>query len=72
MSAKIVSIVSGSIADELEIRAGSELISVNNEKLRDYIDYKYAISAEEIVLELKSPNGEIEYYEIEKDFEETL
>ena len=41
MTAKISSIQKGSIAEELEIQAGSELLSINGVKLRDYIDYQY-------------------------------
>ena len=72
MTAKISSIQQGSIAEELEIEAGSELISVNGIKLRDYIDYQYATMTEELEFEIKTPNGDIEVYEIEKDFEEEL
>ena len=72
MSAKISSVEKGSIAEELGIVEGSELLSVNGIKLRDYIDYQYAVMTEELTFEIKSPNGSIEEYEIEKDFEEEL
>ena len=72
MTAKISSIQKGSIAEELEIKAGSELISINGIKLRDYIDYQYATMTEELEFEIKTTNGEVEVYEIEKDFEEEL
>lgn len=72
MGAKISSIEKNSIADELEIQAGSELLSINGMKLRDYIDYQYAVMAEELEFEIKTPDAEIEVYEIEKDFDEEL
>lgn len=72
MPAKISSIEKNSIAEELEIEAGSELITINGLKLRDYIDYQYAVMSEELEFEIKTPNGEIEVYEIEKDFDEEL
>lgn len=72
MSAIISSISDGSIAQELEIPVNSELISINGSKLRDYIDYQYAVMNEELCFEIKKPNGEIEEYEIEKDFEDDL
>ncbi len=72
MPAIITAIEPNSIAEELEIQAGSELISLNGQKLKDYIEYQYAVMAEDIVFEIKTPNGEIEEYEIEKDFEEEL
>ena len=72
MPAIITAIEQNSIAEELEIEVGSELLSINGEKLKDYIEYQYAVMAEELVFEIKTPNGEIEEYEIEKDFEEEL
>jgi putative radical SAM enzyme (TIGR03279 family) len=72
MPAKISSIEAGSIAEELEIQAGSELISINGIKLRDYIDYQYAVMNEELEFEIKNLDGDIEIYEIEKDFDEEL
>lgn len=72
MTAKISSVISDSIAQELDIKAGSELISINGIVLRDYIDYQYAVMSEELEFEIKTPEGEIECYEIEKDFDEEL
>ena len=72
MPAKIASVENGSIAEELGIKQGSELISINGIKPCDYIDYQYAVAAEEVVFEIKTPDGEIEEYEIEKDFDEEL
>ena len=72
MPAIISSVEKDSIAEELGITAGSELLTVNGIKLRDYIDYQYAVMAEELEFEIKTPTGEIECFEIEKDFEEDL
>lgn len=72
MPAVISSVVKNSIADELNIKPNSELLSVNGVVLKDYIDYRYAVMTEEIEFEIKTPDGEIESYEIEKDFEEDL
>ena len=72
MPAIITSIEKNSIAEGLEIQAGSELLNVNGQKLKDYIEYQYAVMCEEITFEIKTPKGEIEEYEIEKDFEDEL
>jgi len=69
---KIVNVLRNSIAQELEIEAGDELISVNGASIQDYIDYKFQISDYEIVLEIKKPNGEIWELEIEKEYDEDL
>ena len=62
----------GSIAEELEIEAGDILLSINNEKIEDIIDYKYLISDDFILLEIEKPNGEVWEYEIEKSYDEDL
>jgi len=69
---KIVSVLRNSIAQELEIEPGDELISVNGASIQDYIDYKCQISDEEIELEIKKPNGEVWEFEIEKEYDEDL
>lgn len=72
MPAIITSVERNSIAEELEIQPNSELLSINGIKLKDYIEYQYATMAEELTFEIKTPHGEIEEYEIEKDFDEEL
>ncbi len=72
MPALITAIEKNSIAEELEIEAGSELLSINGIKPKDYIEYQYAIRAEELTFEVADKNGEITEYEIEKDYEEEL
>lgn len=72
MPALITAIEKNSIAEELEIEAGSELLSINGIKPKDYIEYQYAIRAEELTFEVADKSGEITEYEIEKDYEEDL
>ncbi len=72
MSCKITMVEEGSIAQELGILPQSELLSVNGKKLRDYIDYRYSVMSEELEIEIKTPDGEIEIFEIEKDFDDEL
>lgn len=68
----IVKLLRNSIAEELEIEPGDELLTVNNSKIQDYIDYKYQISDEIIYLEIKKKNGEIWGLEIEKEYDEDI
>ena len=72
MPAKISSVIEGSIAEELELSEGDELLSIDGEKLQDMIDYNYLCKNEEITLTIKKTNGEIEEIELEKDFDEDL
>ena len=64
-------VVEGSIADELGIEAGDELLKVNNNTIQDIFDYQYHINDEYVVLLIKKDNEEWEF-EIEKDYDEDL
>ncbi len=72
MSAIISDIIKDSIAEELEFQKGEIILSINGEKPKDMIDYRYMICSEEIEIEIQKLNNEIEVYEIEKDFDEDL
>ncbi|DAB20331.1 TPA: hypothetical protein CPT85_10315 [Candidatus Gastranaerophilales bacterium HUM_21] len=72
MPAIVSEVLENSIAQELEIEKGDKIISINNEKPQDMIDYRYMMCSEEIELEIEKTNGETEIYEIEKDFDEDL
>ena len=52
MAAKITAIEKKSIAEELDIKKDSVLLSINGIKLKDYIDYQYMTMAEEIEFEI--------------------
>ena len=72
MGAIVDSILENSIAQELEITKGDEILSVDGQKMTDMIDYNYYMKSELVTIELKRKNGEIEEIEIEKDFDEDL
>jgi len=69
---EIILIEKNSIAAELEITAGDFLISINNEVIRDVLDYRFRIADEFLTLEIEKPEGEIWELEIEKDSDEDL
>ena len=68
----VENVIENSIADELEIKSGDRILSINNQTPTDIIDYSYIINDEEINLLVEHKNGELEEYEIEKDFDEDL
>lgn len=68
----IVKVLKNSIAEELEIEAGDELLTVNNSEIKDYIDYKYQISDDLVNFEIKKKDGEIWELEIEKEYDEDI
>ena len=72
MPAKISGVVEGSIAEELEINEGDELLSIDGVLPQDMIDYKFLCKNEIITIEIKKNNGEIEEIELEKDYDDDL
>ena len=72
MKNKIIKVLKNSIAEELELEPGDELLSVNGCEIKDYIDYKFQISDDEIMMEIMKQDGEIWELEIEKDYDEDI
>lgn len=68
---KIISIDAGSLGEELGLKPGDMLVSINGKEMRDIIDYQYAVYDEDIVLKVER-NGQATEFEIEKDAEEDL
>ena len=61
-----------SIAQEIGIKKGDRILKINNIEPKDIIEYSYIASNEEINLLVEHKNGELEEYEIEKDFDDDL
>lgn len=72
MSAIIESIEKSSIAEDLGLQKGDEVLSINGVVLQDYLDYRMFSVQEELDLHVRYQNGEEEIFEIEKDFGEDL
>lgn len=72
MNNKIAKIISGSIAEELEIEAGDNLISINGTEIKDIIDYKFLMADDYVEVEIEKKNGEIWTLEVEKEYQEDL
>jgi len=67
----VASIVPGSIAAELGLLPGDLILAVGQQRLRDVIDYRFAIADERIELLVRRDEQET-IYEIEKDPDEDL
>lgn len=72
MPAIVSEILKNSIAQELEILPGDEIVSIDNTKMSDMIDYNFLCKTDFLTLEIKKINGEIEIIELEKDYDEEL
>lgn len=65
---RVTAVENGSIADELGLQAGTELLSVDGRELEDFLDWEFATAEEAFLLHVRQPGGE----EIEFDIERPL
>ena len=69
---RVKSVLPTSIAEELGIAPGTELLTVNGRELNDFLDWEFLTADEELVIEAKQPDGEAVVYEVEMPEGETL
>ena len=69
---RIGEIGKGSIAEALELRIGTRILTVNGERVRDSLDFMFRTAEEEIELEAVGPDGDRVLYEIARDPSESL
>jgi putative radical SAM enzyme (TIGR03279 family) len=72
LKALVETVLPGSIAAEIGIKPGDEIVSINGEILTDLIDYQYAMADETITIRVRRSNGEEWEAEIEKDYDDDL
>ena len=65
-------VLEGSIAEELEIEVGDELVAVNGQEIEDIFDYQYLVEDEYIEVLIRKSDGEEWLLEIDKDPDEDL
>lgn len=69
---RIVSVVEGSIAEELDIRSGDYLLAINGQQIKDIFDYNFLIQDEELTIDIQTSDGELVECAIEKEEDEDL
>ena len=62
----------GSIAEELGIEKGDELLKINDTEIEDIFDYQYLLQDEYVEVLIKKADGEEWLLEIDKDYSEDL
>lgn len=68
---RIVGIEPGSVADELELRPGDELLAINDQAVEDVIDVQFHAAEEELELTIRR-DGELLLFEAERDYDQPL
>ena len=70
--ALITNVVPDSIAAEVGFEAGDRLVSINGQRPRDLIDYKFLCADEVLELEVLDTKGKSHQVEIEKEYDDEL
>lgn len=68
---KITAVEPGSVADDLGLRSGDDLLEINGVRVRDPIDLRFHETDEELSLKI-AREGEVTIYDIEKDADDSL
>lgn len=68
----ITSVLPDSIAEEMEIEPGDQLLEINGEIIEDVFDYRFVIKDELVNVLIRKADGEEWLLEIEKEYDEDL
>ena len=68
----ITAVAPGSIAEELELKAGDRILSIGGREIEDVLDYEFMCREEFLELLAETAEGEQVLFEIEKDEDEDL
>ena len=63
---RVARVLSGSIAAQLGIEPGTELLSVNGRELLDFLDWEFLTADDDLLIEARAPGGESLVYDIER------
>ena len=69
---RVARVIPNSIAHELEIVAGTEIVSVNGRDIDDFLDWEFLTADDEFEVAVRLPNGEAIVFEIERPEGEAL
>jgi putative radical SAM enzyme (TIGR03279 family) len=70
--AKINRVLPDSIAAAMGFEPGDQLVSINGQRPRDLIDYRFLCADEYLDLEVIDASGQVHQLDIEKDYDEDL
>lgn len=68
----ITAVMPDSIAEEMEIEPGDQLLEINGQTMEDVFDYRFAVKDELVNVLIRKADGEEWLLEIEKEYDEDL
>jgi putative radical SAM enzyme (TIGR03279 family) len=63
---RVKGVQAGSVAEELRIVSGTELLTVNGRELADFLDWEFLTADDELIIEARLPDGETIVYDVER------
>lgn len=69
---RVTAVHPGSIADELGLVPGSELLAVNGRELHDFLDWEFLTADEAFLLHVRQPDQEEIEFDIERPLDEPM
>jgi len=69
---RICAVHPGSLAEELDLVPGDEIVAINGQTIRDVIDLQFALAGEELSLTVHKIDGQDFTVETEKEYDEQL
>lgn len=69
---RVSRVISGSICDEMGVLPGTELLTVNDRPLADFLDWEFLTADEALVIAARLPSGEEVVYDVERPEGEAL
>jgi putative radical SAM enzyme (TIGR03279 family) len=69
---RVTAVHPDTIAAELGLREGTELLSVNGKELEDFLDWEFLTAEEEVLLHVRLPDGQEIEFDIERPLGEPL
>ena len=64
---RVARVAPGSIADEMGVAAGTEILTVSGQPIDDFLDWEFLTADDAFEVEAKTPDGESVIYDIERD-----
>ncbi|MBS1240696.1 MAG: hypothetical protein H6R40_123, partial [Gemmatimonadetes bacterium] len=69
---KVTAVEHGSIAEQIGIVPGTELLTVDGEELEDFLDWEFRTAEDQFLLHVRQPGGEEIEFDIERPAYEAL